>query len=167
MRYQVGGTLHATDPTYVERQTDIDLLEALIAGQFCYVLNSRQMGKSSLMVRTKYRLQQAGHRCAMVDLTSIGSKQITPVQWYKGLLAELWHDLPVADQSTANEDDFQRWWQSQGDISLPQKFSRFITDRLLTQHPNDHFYIFLDEVDNVLDLNRIRMPDFPHQRRVP
>ncbi|MEM8610622.1 MAG: CHASE2 domain-containing protein [Cyanobacteria bacterium P01_H01_bin.105] len=150
MRYQVGGTLNATDPTYVERQTDIDLLEALIAGQFCYVLNSRQMGKSSLMVRTKYRLQQAGHRCAMVDLTSIGSKRITPVQWYKGLLAELWHDFPMAD--TADDDDFQHWWQTQGDISLPQKFSRFIADRLLAQHPNDHFYIFLDEVDNVLGL---------------
>lgn len=150
MRYQVGGTLNATDPTYVERQTDIDLLEALIAGQFCYVLNSRQMGKSSLMVRTKYRLQQAGHRCAMVDLTSIGSKRITPVQWYKGLLAELWHDLSMADQDT--EANFQHWWQTQGDISLPQKFSRFIADRLLTQHPNDHFYIFLDEVDNVLGL---------------
>ncbi|MBE9068327.1 CHASE2 domain-containing protein [Leptolyngbya cf. ectocarpi LEGE 11479] len=151
MRYQVGGTLHATDPTYVERQTDINLLEALIAGRFCYVLNSRQMGKSSLMVRTKYRLQQAGHRCAMVDLTSIGSKQITPVQWYKGLLAELWHDLPT-DENTTDGNDFQYWWQTQGDVSLPQKFSRFIADRLLTQHPNDHFYIFLDEVDNVLGL---------------
>ncbi|MEM7063900.1 MAG: CHASE2 domain-containing protein [Cyanobacteria bacterium P01_B01_bin.77] len=152
MRYQVGGTLHATDPTYVERQTDISLLEALIAGRFCYVLNSRQMGKSSLMVRTKYRLQQAGHRCAMVDLTSIGSKRITPVQWYKGLLAELWHDLPIANENRAGEDSFQHWWQTQGDISLPQKFSRFIADRLLTQHPNEHFYIFLDEVDNVLGL---------------
>lgn len=147
MRYRVGGTLNATDPTYVERQTDTSLLKALTAGTFCYVLNSRQMGKSSLMVRTKYRLQQAGHRCAMVDLTSIGSKGITPVQWYKGLLAELWHDLHPADT-----EQFQQWWQAQGDVSLPQKFSRFIADRLLKQHPNDHFYIFLDEVDSVLGL---------------
>ena len=136
MRYQVGGTLNATDPTYVERQTDINLLEALTAGKFCYVLNSRQMGKSSLMVRTKFRLQQAGHRCAMVDLTSIGSKQITPVQWYKGLLAELWHDLQMAD-----EDHFQQWWQAQGDISLPQKFGRIIGEYLLAIYPHEHFYI--------------------------
>ncbi|MEM6255137.1 MAG: CHASE2 domain-containing protein [Cyanobacteria bacterium P01_D01_bin.156] len=147
MRYQVGGTLHATDPTYVERQTDNRLLEALTDGTFCYVLNSRQMGKSSLMVRTKYRLQQAGHRCAMVDLTSIGSKRVTPVQWYKGLLAELWHDLHMAD-----EEEFQHWWQTQGDIPLPQKFSRFIAERLLKQYPDDNFYIFLDEVDSVLRL---------------
>ncbi|ESA32802.1 chase2 sensor protein [Leptolyngbya sp. Heron Island J] len=147
MRYRVGGTLNATDPTYVERQTDTSLLEALTAGTFCYVLNSRQMGKSSLMVRTKYRLQKAGHRCAMVDLTSIGSKRITPVQWYKGLLAELWHDLQLADV-----DQFQQWWQTQGEISLPQKLSRFIVDRLLEQCPKDHFYIFLDEVDSVLGL---------------
>lgn len=147
MRYQVGGTLNATDPTYVERQTDISLLKALAAGRFCYVLNSRQMGKSSLMVRTKFRLQQAGHRCAMVDLTSIGSKRITPVQWYKGLLAELWHDLHLAD-----ETQFQQWWQAGEDISLPQKFSHFIADCLLAAYPNDYFYIFLDEVDNVLGL---------------
>ncbi len=147
MRYQVGGTLHATDPTYVERQTDTSLLKALTAGEFCYVLNSRQMGKSSLMVRTKFRLQQAGHRCAMVDLTSIGSKRVTPIQWYKGLLAELWHDLRLP-----NEEHFQHWWQCQRDVSLPQKFSRFIGDQLLAQYPDDHFYIFLDEIDNVLGL---------------
>ena len=33
------------------RQADIDLLEGLRQGQFCYVLTARQMGKSSLMVR--------------------------------------------------------------------------------------------------------------------
>lgn len=147
MRYQVGGTLHATDPTYVERQADTYLLTALTGGTLCYVLNSRQMGKSSLMVRTKYRLQQAGHRCAMVDLTNISSKRVTPVQWYKGLLAELWHDLHMAD-----EEQFQHWWQAQGDVPLPQKFSRFIADRLLQQYPDENFYIFLDEVDSVLGL---------------
>lgn len=44
----------------------------VLGGEFCYVLNSRQMGKSSLMVRTRHRLQEEGFKCATVDMTNIG-----------------------------------------------------------------------------------------------
>lgn len=46
--YQVGGNLEPNDPSYIERQADKNLYEGLKAGKFCYVFNSRQMGKSSL-----------------------------------------------------------------------------------------------------------------------
>ena len=63
MRYQVGGSLGRDDPTYVIRQADEKLDTNLKAGDFCYVLNSRQMGKSSLLQRTSYRLRQEGYSC--------------------------------------------------------------------------------------------------------
>lgn len=51
--YQVGGSLSVDAPTYINRQADRELLTYLEQGDFCYVFNSRQMGKSSLLIRTK------------------------------------------------------------------------------------------------------------------
>jgi hypothetical protein len=49
--YVTGGTLRPDAPSYVERKADTEIHDRLLAGDFCYVLTSRQMGKSSLMVR--------------------------------------------------------------------------------------------------------------------
>ncbi|MGB3513631.1 MAG: hypothetical protein WBA93_31385, partial [Microcoleaceae cyanobacterium] len=70
--YQVGGSLPVDAPTYIKRQADDQLFDGLMAGEFCYVLNSRQMGKSSLRVQTMQRLDASGIICAAIDLTAIG-----------------------------------------------------------------------------------------------
>mgnify|MGYP001794022444 CR=1 FL=1 len=61
-QYQ-GGSLSANDPTYVERPADQKLFQELLSGNYCYVLTSRQMGKSSLRVRTQRKLEEQDITC--------------------------------------------------------------------------------------------------------
>jgi hypothetical protein len=56
--YITGGTLDSDAACYVERRADNLLFDSLIEKKFCYVLTSRQMGKSSLMARTAVRLRE-------------------------------------------------------------------------------------------------------------
>ncbi len=145
--YQVGGSLGPDMGCYVERQADADLYQALKAGQFCYVLNCRQMGKSSLLVRTIARRQAAGDRCATLDMTSLGQQQVTLTQWYRGVVADLTRSFGVFDRV-----NYKTWWQDQGDIPPVQKLQRFIRDVLLVAFPQDALVICIDEIDSILSL---------------
>lgn len=142
--YQVGGALPSSAPSYVERDADEILYKALKAREFCYILNSRQMGKSSLQVRAITRLQKENIRCIAIDFTTLGNQNITPEQWYASII----HDLIMGFGLTL---DFMDWWETIAHTSLNKRLDLFFEQILLTQIKQP-IVIFIDEIDSVLSL---------------
>ena len=141
--YVTGGTLRLDAPCYVERQADRDLFEGLLNGEFCYVLTSRQMGKSSLMVRTANKLRSQGAHVVALDLSAIG-QNLTPAQWYNGLLTSMGDQLGL-------EDELEQFWIANERLSPLQRWFCSIRKAVLAWR-RGKVVIFLDEIDSIRSL---------------
>ncbi|MGD1897038.1 MAG: AAA-like domain-containing protein [Phormidesmis sp.] len=145
--YQVGGSLPLDALTYVIRQSDRQLYQALRRRQYCYIFTARQMGKSSLRVQMMQRLQMEGAICGAIDLSAIGSRQTSQEQWHSGFMYVLSRSLGLQDQGK-----LLTWWKAHMFLPPLQRLGEFVTQVVLT-HLTDNIIVFIDEVDSVIGLD--------------
>ncbi len=143
--FTVGGNLSPDAPSYVQRPADEELFQLIQSGQFCYVLASRQMGKSSLMIRTSNRLKAEGVQVVTIDLTAIGAKGVTATQWYLSLLTFLKRRLRLSINPEV-------WWAENEHRTLIDRFTSYIREVMLVEVTSP-IVIFIDEIDTTLKLD--------------
>lgn len=142
-RYQVGGSLGWDAPSYVMRQADLELLDALKSGELCYIFSARQMGKSSLRVQTMHKLQKQGVCCGVIDMTLLASHTTTPEQWYASFACSV-------AQCFRLDIHLPTWWRSHGELSLLRRLTLLL--EVMLDQIEDPIVIFLDEIDHTLGL---------------
>ena len=141
--YVTGGTVGLDAESYVSRDANVMLLEALERGEFCYVLTCRQMGKSSLSVRVAERLRQANCSVARLDLTGIG-QNLDARQWYDGLLIQLGGELGL-------EGEVEAFWRGHEHLPPLMRWMQGIREVVL-KLCDESMVIFVDEIDFVRSL---------------
>ncbi len=145
--YVAGGTLAPDAPSYIERKADNELLERVLAGDFCYLLTTRQMGKSSLMARTANRLKKKGVRSVMIDLSALGGdKDMDADRWYCGIADEVLSQLKI-------DIDLGQWWEKRKHIPPVKRLMNFFQEA--TSAPaagTGPVVIFVDEIDTTINL---------------
>jgi hypothetical protein len=142
--FVAGGAVQASGGIYLERAADRDLLRHCLAGDFTYILTSRQMGKSSLMYRAAERLAEAAARPVIVDLTELGA-QTTADQWYKGFLLLVEEQLGLRTAAAS-------WWDAHADFAFPHRLIRYLREVALVER-SERIVLFVDEIDTTLRLD--------------
>ncbi len=149
-KLQVGGTLNPRKHLYIERTEDEHIFQLLFEGEYVNILSSRQMGKSSLVMRLMGRLQNgdqttASIQTAYVDLAAKLGKITDHNAYYQGLLKA------IVD-SFALEIDIASFWHKHQVETPNQKLMRFFRV-LVDEKLNGPCVIFLDEIDSSLSLS--------------
>lgn len=141
--YQVGGSLPLKAPSYVKRPADDQYYQALLNREFCYVLNARQTGKTSLKIQTMARLKKHNIRCVTIDLGLIGTRYLSSQQFYASFLGLLAKGLKLSIS-------VGKWWRENEHLSYRKRLNYFF-ETIIFKEIKEPLIIFVDEVDTILN----------------
>jgi Leucine-rich repeat (LRR) protein len=143
-KLQVGGALRPQRDIYIERPEDQAFFDLLLSSEYVNVLSPRQMGKSSLMVRTIGKLRANGVRTANMDVAADLAGTDQADKWFLALVREISRKLEI-------QFDVSAWWRDHEDDAIGQRLQRFFREIVLEQVPAPtRIVVFLDEIDNTL-----------------
>ncbi|MDJ0899258.1 MAG: GUN4 domain-containing protein [Xenococcus sp. MO_188.B8] len=104
------------------------------------------MGKSSLCVRVKQRLEKEDFVCSVIDLSGIGQGE--KEQWYKSFASQLTKSF---DASVKKK--WRSWWRENQELTPMEKLHQLMEELLLPSLlPQQKLVIFIDEIDFVKSL---------------
>ena len=119
-----GGTLDVDDPWYLPRQTDVTALAHIRQpGQTLTIKGPRQMGKSSLLMRTVKAGMDAGKSVALLDFQLMGEDSKADADLFFRRFAS-W----VAEQLNL-PDMVEKFWNSA--YARPQNCTRYMEQHVL------------------------------------
>lgn len=144
MVFQDGGKLRS-NALYVVRRADEELYRALLDGEYCSILDPRQVGKSSLMERVSQRLEQAGARCGYIDMQSFASAEITFEKLINGLVFTVARSLKIKIDVL----EFLTKYENLPPNKVLEQFFRAVVFR----ETESQIVLFIDEVDIVKSFN--------------
>jgi hypothetical protein len=150
--FTVGGRLHLSNQTYVHRTSDDELLQELINGKYCYILNARQTGKSSLRIKIVDRLKKCNPKVdsVIIDLNNVAISQMNWRQWCFAITETIAKAESLRIMTTKELD---QWWKSFGDDIAPlQRHINFLEEYVLKQLDR-RVVIFIDEADRLFSFS--------------
>ncbi len=144
--YVTGGTMLLDAQSYIKRQADDELYHALKQGEYCYILDSSQMGKSSLVIRVMERLKQEGIKVIDFSLQPLGTTGVTLDNWYGSLLTKIDTQLELPTSALS-------FWDTQRQQNLTPTYCwDQVVRQIILGHGAQPIVFFLDEIGIVQTL---------------
>ncbi|MBI1878332.1 MAG: AAA-like domain-containing protein [Chloroflexi bacterium] len=138
-----GGAVKLRDTLYVEREADGQLKRELTKwGSTTTIRASRQMGKTSLLMRGLHQARQEGTKVISLDFQGFGHDQLASPDVFLHELAKL-----ICHELRLDDTEVDKLWQ--GSLGAPNKLTFFLEDYVLPRFEGP-LIMAMDEADYLL-----------------
>jgi cell division FtsZ-interacting protein ZapD len=139
------GTVPLKNNSYIERKADSELYNYLLKNDYCIVVAPRQSGKSSLLIRTRSKLNdQKNTICVYYDAQSLTISSCTEESLFQVILKAI-------NEKLRYTDDVAELWKNKKEGDNPQTFRRIIIEDICSK--SSKVIVLIDEIDKILNFS--------------